>query len=113
LNFGKLQEYISSRQKDVSPVTIKKELDTFRSVWNWGLRMKLVEKPFPSAGLVYPKTDEKLPFMTWTEIKRRIKAGGDPDTLWECLFLDTVQIAELLAHVKTKKAPPPALTPRR
>ena len=32
---------------------------------------------FPSRGLVYAKTTEKLPFMTWKEIDRRIKAGGD------------------------------------
>jgi len=105
LTLGKLQEHITRRAKDVSAVTIKKELDTFRSVWNWGLRMKWVDQPFPSSGLVYPKTEEKLPFMTWDEIERRIKAGGDAEALWECLFLDTKRVAELLGYVKTKDGP--------
>jgi hypothetical protein len=48
----------------VAPVTIKKEVDTFRSAWNWGLRMGWIDHPFPAAGLVYAKSEEKLPFMT-------------------------------------------------
>lgn len=125
LTLGRLQDHITRRSKDVSiqrvtrkkaasgklsrkriaAITIKKELDTFRSAWNWALRMKLVEHPFPSSGLLYPKTDEKLPFMTWHEIERRIKAGGDASALWGCLFLDTTQIADLLVYVKAKAAP--------
>jgi integrase len=105
LTLGKLQKHITRRAKEVGPVTIKKELDTFRSVWNWGLRMKWVDLPFPSSGLVYPKTDEKLPFMTWEEIERRIKAGAKARSLWECLYLDTKRVAALLAYVKTKEAP--------
>jgi len=105
LTLGKLQEHITRRSKEVAAVTIKKELDTFRSVWNWGLRMKWVDPPFPSSGLIYPKTEEKLPFMTWDEIARRLKAGGNADGLWECLYLDTGQITELLAYVKAKRAP--------
>jgi integrase len=105
LTLGKLQEHITRRSKEVAAVTIKKELDTFRSVWNWGLRMKWIDQPFPSSGLVYPKTEEKLPFMTWAEIERRVKAGGDADELWECLYLNIEKVAELLAFVKSKNAP--------
>ena len=89
----------------MTPTTIKKEIDGFRCAWNWGVRANLIRGNFPSAGLVYPKTAEKLPFMNMAEIKRRIKAGGDADRLWECLYLDATQVAELLAHVKAKKAP--------
>jgi len=105
LTLGKLQDHVNRRAKDVSPVTSKKELDTFRSAWNWGFRMKWVDMPFPFKGLVYPKTDEKLPFMMWEEIQRRIKAGGAADELWECLYLRPEQTAELLVYVKAKKAP--------
>lgn len=105
LTLGKLQRHVTRRAKEVSAVTIKKELDTFRSAWNWGFRMKWVDMPIPSKGLVYPKTDEKLPFMTWEEIERRIKAGGDADELWECLYLRPEQAADLLIYVKAKKAP--------
>lgn len=106
LTLAKLQKHVDRRAKKVAPVTIKKEIDTFRSVWNWGLRMHLVGHPFPSAGLVYSKSDEKLPFMTWQEIERRIKTGGDADQLWECLYLQDSQVSELLAYVKKQKLQP-------
>jgi hypothetical protein len=106
ITLGKLQDHITRRAPKVSAVTIKKELDTLRTIWNWGLRMQWVDRMFPCAGLIYPKTEEKLPFMTWDEIERRVRAGGNGDTLWECLFLDTKQIAELLAYLNTRTAPP-------
>jgi integrase len=105
LTLAKLQGHITARAKHVSAVTIKKEIDSFRSVWNWGLRMKWVDTVFPCSGLVYPKSDEKLPFMTWAEIERRIKAGGDADTLWECLYLDAEEVAAMLKDVKAKELP--------
>jgi hypothetical protein len=81
-----LQKHIDRRtdprdEAHVSGITVKKELDTFRSAWNWACRMRMVEGGFPSRGLVYPKGEEKLPFMTWEEIERRIQAGGNPDEL--------------------------------
>ena len=106
LTLGKLQQHISRRRQAVAPTTIKKEIDTFRAAWNWGLRMKWVDVPFPSGGLIYPKTDEKLPFMTWEEIQRRIAAGGDADALNEALFLQPSEISELVTFAKTKKAQP-------
>jgi|ERR1043166_1113533 integrase len=64
--------------------------------------MQLIESPFPTAALMYPKMREKLPFQTWAEIERKI-AGGVSDVeakeLWDCLFLDLSEIAELLKHV--------------
>jgi len=53
LTLGMLQQHITRRSKQVESVTIKKELDTFRSVWNWGLAMRLVGHPFPCRGLAY------------------------------------------------------------
>lgn len=100
LTVSRLQDHINRRQKSVAPVTIKKELDTFRTVWNWGQRMGVLADPFPGKGAVYAKTAEKLPFMTWREIDRRVKAGGDPDLLWDCLYLDTNQIADFLAFAE-------------
>jgi integrase len=105
LTLGKLQGHITRRAPKVTAITIKKELDTFRTIWNWGLRMQWVDRPFPGSGLIYPKTDEKLPFMTWDEIERRVKPGGDPTILWECLYLNTLQIDKLLLYVREKAAP--------
>ncbi|MFO0960927.1 MAG: hypothetical protein U0800_26400 [Isosphaeraceae bacterium] len=63
----------------LSPATIRKEIVTLRTAWNWGVRMGLVAGRFPNAGLRYPKGDEKPPFMTWPEIERGIRAGGHSD----------------------------------
>jgi integrase len=98
-----LQRHVDRRQKDVAGVTIKKEIDTLRAAWNWACRMRLTQGTFPNAGLVYPKGEDKLPFMTFDEIERRIEAGGDADELWECLYLTHTEIAELLDHVRGRK----------
>ncbi len=105
LTLADLQRHVDRRQKKVAGVTIKKELDTLRAVWKWAARMGYVEGDFPGRGLVYPKGDEKPPFMTWAEIERRIAAGGDPEELWECLYLTAAEITELLAFVKGRRAP--------
>src|SRR5262249_15585516 len=106
LTLADLQRHVDRRQKDVAAVTIKKEVDTLRSAWNWASRMGYVEGEFPGGRLVYPKTDEKLPFMTWKEIDRRIKAGGDASELWEWLFLTSEEIAKLLEFVRGSQSPP-------
>jgi integrase len=100
-----LQDYVNKRAKQVSAVTIRKELATLRAAWNWGELSGLTSGKFPNKGLRYPKLDEKPPFMTMDEIKRRI-AGGAGDELWECLYLRIEEIVELLAHVKTKATLP-------
>ena len=58
------------------PVTLRKEVATFRAAWNWAAANGLVAGPFPAKGLVYPKADEKPPFMTWHEIERKAGRGG-------------------------------------
>jgi integrase len=111
LSLAKMQEYVNQRAKaKISPVTIRKEVATLRAAWNWGEPMDLTAGRFPSKGLRYPKADEKPPFMTMAEIERQIAAGGDPETLWEALYLQAGELVELLAHVKTK-APHPWIYP--
>jgi integrase len=107
LSHADLQRHVTRRSAgaSVAAITIKKELDTLRSAWNWAKRMTFVHDDFPVAGLVYPKSEEKLPFMTWTEIERRIAAGGDAKELWECLFLREPEIDKLLDFVQQRKAP--------
>lgn len=67
--------------------------------------MRWIDQPLPAKGLVYPKTDERPPFMMWGEIKRRIRAGADADLLWKCLYLNRDDIDALLGYVRTKHAP--------
>jgi hypothetical protein len=35
----------------LSPATIKKEIVTLRTSWNWGVRMGMIAGRFPNAGL--------------------------------------------------------------
>jgi len=112
LRLADLQRYIEKRSKDkglrgrnVAATTIKKDVDTLKTIWNWALATDVVNRPLPKKGLRYPKTDEKPPFQTWEEIERRIARGGlteaEEAELWDCLFLTLPEIDELLGHVKS------------
>ena len=72
-----LQGYVDRRAKAkgisgtrLSAATIRKEIVSLRTAWNWGTRMELVAGRFPNAGLRYPKTAEKPPFQTREQIVR-------------------------------------------
>jgi integrase len=107
LSLAKMQEYVNLRAKvKISPMTIRMEIATLRAAWNWGEPMELTEGKFPNRGLRYPKADEKPPFMTMAEIERQLQGGGDPETLWEALYLQACELSELLAHVKDKASHP-------
>ncbi|WP_339613040.1 hypothetical protein [uncultured Rubinisphaera sp.] len=56
----------------LSSLTIKKELATLRTLWNWAKKEELVNLPFPYSGLIFPKETEKPPFQTWNQIERQI-----------------------------------------
>jgi integrase len=110
LSLGDLQRHVDGRArqkyrgKRISPSTIKKELSTLKAAWNWAERMGHVTGAFPGRGLVYPKLDEKPPFQTREEIERRVALGGltthQLDELWDSLFLQLPEVAELLEHVR-------------
>ncbi len=76
-----IQQYIRTRLSErngssVKPVTVKKEVATFRFLWNWAVAQGFLQRVAPTKGLQYPKSDEQLPFMTWTEIESVIARGG-------------------------------------
>jgi integrase len=101
LSLSELQNYVNRRTKaGISPVTVRKEIASFRAAWNWGGPMNLTNGTFPNRGLRYPKADEKPPFMTWAEIKRAISHGGNAGELWDCLYLLPDELAQLLEYVK-------------
>jgi integrase len=111
LEAAHLQNYIEKRSKgkgihgrSLSAATIKKEIVTLRTIWNWSLHMGFVKKAFPNRGLRYPKLTEKPPFQTYAEIERRVRRGGltpaQEADLWDCAFLSLSEVADLLLHVK-------------
>lgn len=101
-----LQTYCSKRAKDsikgktASGTTIKKELVTLRSVWNWGVDNGILEGDFPKLKLRLPKSQELPPFQTWVEIERQIDKGASLD-LWDALYLSMEEISELLQQVRS------------
>ena len=65
-----MQVYIDRRLRDkyrgkaTGPITVKKEVATFRLIWNWAVAQGYLAGPAPTKGLKYPKVEEKPPFMT-------------------------------------------------
>lgn len=99
-----IQDYINDRAENkLSPVTIKKEIGTLRTIWSFGKQHKLVTEEFPRS-LRYPKGNEKPPFMPFKEILKRTR--GQESELWECAYLTREDLTELLTFVKrTAKHP--------
>jgi integrase len=115
LTLADLQRHVTTRAKQkyrgrhLSPITLRKEVATFRAAWNWAALNDLVAGSFPSKSLVYPKGDEKLPFMTRAEIERRLTAGmseADRAALYNCLYLTQAELPQLLEYVKQNAAHP-------
>jgi integrase len=116
LTLADLQGHVTTRRKKMyrgkplSPVTLKKEMASFRAAWNWAALTGLVTGSFPSKGLIYPKADEQPPFMTWQEIERKLAVSNlsaeEQDDLWDCLYLRKEEVEALLAHVKEKATAP-------
>ena len=115
LTYADLQSHIDRRKKDqyrghpLRPATLRKEMASFRAAWNWAAYTGLVRGPFPSKGLVYPKADEKLPFMTWPEIERKITPDMTKEEkadLWDCVYLRKEEIGQLLDFVKMHDTQP-------
>jgi integrase len=116
LTLSDLQKHVDRRAKmagmngKLSPATIRKEIVTLRTAWNWAVHMDLVSGRFPNRGLRFPKLDEKPPFQTWTEIERRIAAGGlslkQAADLWDALYLQPSEISQLLEYVRAKGTQP-------
>jgi integrase len=111
-----MQRYVNERGKEkhrdklISSRTIKKEVATFRAVWNWGKFHSLVTGDAPTRGLKYEKERQKPPFQTWEVIEQQVARGGfqeeEIDDLWNALFLSKEQIAGCLEHVKANAAVP-------
>ncbi len=114
LTLADLQAYVDKRARAkwrgrlVGPATIRKEVVTLRTAWNWGTRMEIVAGPFPSKGLRYAKGDEKPPFQTRAEILRQLPglSARKAAELWACLYLTLPEIEALLSHVKASALHP-------
>jgi integrase len=89
-----------------SSATIRKEIISLRTAWNWARRHLSLVEEFPGTGLDFAKIAESLPFMTWKEAERRIAAGDDPEQVWDCVYLRTEEVPNLLEWVKVRPVSP-------
>jgi integrase len=114
LKLADMQGYVYKRAKEkgrhgpLLPVTIKKEIVTLRTAWNWGARVGIVTGRCSVDGLRYAKGDEKPPFQSRAEIERQLP-GLSPqkaDELWEVLYLTADEVEQLLTHVKAQAGHP-------
>ena len=98
------------RRGNLSAATIRKELATLSSLWNWAVGQGYVKGPFPRKGLIFPKQEDKPAFQTWSQIERQIQeqglSGKDANVLWECLYLSNSEIDKLLEFIKTESRYP-------
>jgi integrase len=109
-----LQGYVDRRAKArgrrgrLNPVTIKAEIVTLRTAWNWAAKMGIVSGRYPYDGLRYPKGNEKPPFQTRDEIERQLTGltDGQADELWEALYLTLPEVERLLTHVQASAVHP-------
>jgi len=105
-----MQTYVAKRLADrykkrpTSPDTIKKELTTFRLIWNWAVAHAILEGTAPIRGLRLPRRDEKPPFMTRDEIAQVIRRHGlsavEEKELWQGLYLTSSETQSLLDYVQ-------------
>lgn len=111
ITVSEVRRYVARREAEsgrngrtVQPVTIAKELQTLRQLWEFGKAAGYVSGDNPVDQVAKPRRNQKPPFMTREEIERRINRGGltssEMAELWQSLFLRESEIGEFLQHVK-------------
>lgn len=113
-----IQEFVDARLREsgrfgrtLRPRTVKKELATFRYVWNqFGIPREFVSASAPTSRVIFTKERVKPPFQTREQIERQIARNRLTPTeqaeLWASLFLTVTEVEELLDCVKAKDLPP-------
>jgi integrase len=108
---AQVQEYVDRRaaekyrSKPIKPQTVRKEVATLITVWNWAHRRDRAPAPCSTKGVTFPKGGERERFRTYDEVAEIVARGGLSKTrvreLWDGLFLRKEEIDEVLAHVRT------------
>jgi len=109
---GTVQRFVDIRSQElhlghpIKPKTVRKAVATLRFVWNWSYRRGAVPTKFPEVELAFPKEKQAEPFRTYDQIATILARGGIDKRrereLWDGLFLDPVQVAEVLENVRLK-----------
>jgi integrase len=114
IDLAAVQRYAKARGKEtygkkvkhaIRPYTVRKELKSFRHVWDWCADRALVPvgPGWELSKVTLPRDKEPEPFRTMVEIRERIKRGGlspaEQKALWDCLYLTGPEMLRLLDHV--------------
>lgn len=113
VGLGDLQRYVLERSREpgkrgktISVGTIRKELATLTTLWNWAAQHGYVEGQLAKRGLKFPKLDERPPFQTCAQITRQIERGRlsaiQEAELWDTLFLSTAELDDLLTIIRQR-----------
>jgi integrase len=99
-----LEGFLQARLKERSPTTVSKERVTIAQFFDWGVGAGHLTTS-PAANLTRVKAAGDLPpFRTYQEIEALVARGGlrprDVLALWDSLFLNPSEIADLLATVR-------------
>ena len=106
INFGHFQHYVGMRiQEGASPVTINKEIATWRYVLAHARKLGYISA-LPTDDLVLPKSAQMPQHRTIEEVQDIIARKGlttaQSEALWDAIYLTTAEIAELLAVVRAR-----------
>ena len=100
------QQENGTHGRKVRPVTIGKELQTIRQLWDYARTKGYVSGDNPVGQVRKPRGSQKEPFKTWNEIEAIVDRGGltkhQIAELWDCLFLREQEIGEFLTHVQQR-----------
>ncbi len=109
---GVIQKFVDDRSRElyrgesIKPTTVKKAVATLRFVWNWAKQRGTVPTKFPEVDLTFRKEKQPEPFRTYDQIQAILARGGVDKRrereLWDGLFLDPSQVAEVLEYIRLK-----------
>lgn len=102
----RVEEFLQARLSMRDPVTVRHERNTLIRFFDWAVNRKYTaESPAAASERITAGTDRDR-FRTKDEITKILSLGDFDETetmeLWECLFLNTAEIAELLQAVRSR-----------
>ena len=104
-----LDAFLQHREQQTKPVTVIKERQTVKSMFDWATRKLPLLHASPATELRRPQAGvDRHEFRTLVEIQETVGRGGLTDEeemeYWESLYLTEKEVGEVLASVQACKA---------
>ena len=107
-----IERFLLGRLKIRDPETVKREKTTITHFYRWvDTRSDVPAFTYPAVGLPsFKSTIDRPPFRTIEEIEEILQRGGLTEDerldVWDCLYLNPTEIADLLAMVQQRSRDP-------